>query len=59
MYTVQTVSTTPYSLRATSLKLLLVWQRWVKHTFQGWGEGEDPLIAQVQLEGQLMVMSSL
>lgn len=46
------VSTTQSSFKAVSLKWPLVWEWWVECTFQGQGGGEEPPIAQVQLEGQ-------
>lgn len=41
MYSVPSVSTTHYSLKALSLKDMLVWEQWIEHTFRGLGRKED------------------
>lgn len=55
-YPVQVISTTHYSLKASSRNQLLLRQRWAEYTLQGWGRGEEPL-ARVQLKGQPALMS--
>lgn len=52
---IQLVSTTRYCLNSRSLRQLRLQGWWVKHTFQGQGRGEEPLIAQVRLAGQPVV----
>ena len=52
------VSTTPYSLKSESEEQLPLWEQWAECAFQGWREGGEPLIAQVQLAGQLAIASS-
>ena len=52
------ITTAHSSFKAVSLKQDLVWELWAEHTFQGWGEGEETLIAKIQLLGQPVVMSS-
>ena len=47
MYLVQMASTEPYSFEATSMKMARTWEWWAEHSFQGWGGGEEPLIAWV------------
>ena len=51
-------STAHSSFKAVSLKQDLVWELWAEHTLQGWGGGEETLIAKIQLSGQPVVMSS-
>ena len=46
---------TLYSPKALSLEQLPLWERWTERTFQG--GREEPLIAGIQLAGQLVVMS--
>ena len=55
---VQVVSTTPYSVKATSLRQLLVWERWMECIFQGQGRERGASTALVQLVGQRAVTSS-
>ena len=60
----QTSTATMENSVEMSLKQDLVWELWAEHTFQGWGGGEETLIAEMliakaQLLGQPVVMSSL
>ena len=55
---VQVVSTTPYSVKASSLRQLLVWERWMECIFQGQGRERSAPVALVQLVGQRAVTSS-
>lgn len=57
-YTIQMVSTTPYSLKAAPLKQLLLGERWAECTFEGQGMGEEPPMTGVQLSCQTVVMFS-
>ena len=51
---VQMVLVTHYSLKAASLKELLVQGQWVECSFQGQGRIEEPPVAWVQFKGQLV-----
>lgn len=51
---VQIVLVTHYSLKAASLKELLVQGQWVECSFQGQGRIEEPPVAWVQFKGQLV-----
>ena len=52
------VPTPPYSLKAVFLKHLPLWEWCVECIFQGQEVGEEPPIAQGQLEGKPVVMAS-
>lgn len=40
------------TLKAESLKWLLMWEQWAGCTFQGQGRGGEPLIILIHLSGQ-------
>lgn len=58
MCSVQMSSVTHYSLRLHPWKWLPVWKQWAECTSQAQGRGEEPPVAQGQLLGQLIVISS-
>lgn len=52
---IQMGSITHCSLKAVSLKQVLVWEQWAECPFQGQGCGEEPLTFWVQLEGRTVL----
>ena len=61
MYSGQMVSTTPYSLKATSLKWLWLWEQWAEHIFEGqgrgWGASDCPGPALWSTNGHVLSMT--
>ena len=61
-FSVQMVSTTPYSLKAVFLKTAPVVERWAEHPFQGqgrgWGASDCPRPALGSTSGHILSMTS-